>query len=90
MTARWRYFGSADELSEADDLTTLDAVNYFDVVGNWQVLGNTKLQFGVNNLFDKDPQIVTDAPSGEGNGNTFPGVYDALGRYVYAGVTVTF
>ncbi|MDR9768229.1 TonB-dependent receptor [Shewanella baltica] len=90
LTARWRYFGSADELSEADDLTTLDAVNYFDVVGNWQVLGNTKLQFGVNNLFDKDPQIVTDAPSGEGNGNTFPGVYDALGRYVYAGVTVTF
>jgi len=25
-----------------------------------------------------------------GNGNTFPQVYDALGRYVFAGVTVDF
>jgi iron complex outermembrane receptor protein len=28
--------------------------------------------------------------AGAGNGNTYPQVYDALGRYVFAGVTVEF
>lgn len=93
VTARWRYFGAADQLEpDADpaDLKELSAQNYFDLVGNWQALENTKLQLGINNLFDREPPVITDAPSGEGNGNTFPGVYDALGRYIYAGVTVTF
>ena len=31
---------------------------------------------------------VSNAPFG--NGNTFPQVYDALGRYLFAGVTVDF
>ena len=46
---------------------------------------------GVNNLLDKDPPIIASGIlSAFGNGNTFPGVYDALGRTVFAGATVTF
>ena len=29
-------------------------------------------------------------PTGPCNGNTYPGTYDALGRYVFAGVTLDF
>ena len=29
-------------------------------------------------------------PTGPCNGNTYPGTYDALGRYLYAGVTLDF
>ena len=50
-------------------------------------------RFGVNNVFDKDPPIVGQNAklSGTfGNGNTYPNVYDALGRYFFAGFTGNF
>jgi outer membrane receptor protein involved in Fe transport len=52
----------------------------------------TTLRMGVNNLFDKDPPIVLagHGPSGQLNGNTFPQVYDALGRYLFLNVTQSF
>jgi outer membrane receptor protein involved in Fe transport len=47
------------------------------------------LRVGINNLLDKDPPIVggDDAPA---NGNTFPQVYDALGRYIFGTVIARF
>jgi iron complex outermembrane recepter protein len=51
---------------------------------------NKKLTFtlGVNNLLDKDPPITgTSGPSIFGNGNSFPQVYDALGRRVFLNLT---
>jgi outer membrane receptor protein involved in Fe transport len=53
----------------------------------------------VNNIFDKMPPLTTsgdaggggsDCPAGPCNGNTWPGTYDALGRYLYAGITLDF
>jgi iron complex outermembrane recepter protein len=57
-----------------------------------------RMQIGVNNVFDKQPPIVSDGgggfgsdcPVGSCNGNTFPGIYDALGRYFFAHATVQF
>jgi outer membrane receptor protein involved in Fe transport len=68
----------------------IDAQNYLDLSANWQAHENVSLRLGVNNILDRDPPIIVNAPSGTGNGNTFPGFYDALGRYVFGGVTVTF
>jgi outer membrane receptor protein involved in Fe transport len=45
------------------------------------------LRLGVNNIFDKDPPLNG---ASLGNGNTHPQVYDALGRYMFAGFTVDF
>jgi outer membrane receptor protein involved in Fe transport len=48
---------------------------------------------GVQNLLDRDPPTVgtTDLPGPPtGNGNTFPGVYDSLGRYIFGEVTAQF
>lgn len=85
LTGTIRYMGEAEELN--DGPTDLDAVTYLDVAASWDVMDNTTLRFGINNLFDEEPEIVPNAPSGIGNGNTFPGSYDTLGRYIFAGVT---
>ena len=46
---------------------------------------------GVNNVFDKDPPLISQSNlGGFGNGNTFPGTYDQLGRYVFVNLTADF
>ena len=50
------------------------------------------LQLGVNNLADKAPPLVVggDCANALCNGNTYPGVYDAMGRYLFAKITAQF
>ncbi|WP_196139327.1 TonB-dependent siderophore receptor [Aliikangiella sp. G2MR2-5] len=84
ITGTVRYFGDVDELNNGP--TDLDAQTYFDIGATWDVASNTQLRFGIKNLLDDEPPIVPNAPSGVGNGNTFPGSYDTLGRYVFAGI----
>jgi len=47
---------------------------------------------GVNNVFDKDPPVIggSNLPGVAGNGNTFPQVYDSLGRFIFGQLTVQF
>ena len=47
---------------------------------------------GINNVLDEDPPLggQGSVPTAVGNGNTFPQVYDALGRYVFMGLTAKF
>jgi iron complex outermembrane recepter protein len=68
---------------------TLEAQNYFDLAGTWQVRDNARLRFGMNNIFDRDPPLSTIVGT-TGNGNTYPQTYDALGRYVFIGLTANF
>lgn len=72
--------------------TKFDAQNYFDIAGNWQPKDNVNIRFGVNNVTDEDPPLSTNTHvgAGFGNGNTFPQVYDATGRYVFFGTTLDF
>ena len=72
--------------------TILDEISYFDIAGNWDVLENTRLRFGINNVLDTDPPLSTNTHvgAGAGNGNTFPQVYDATGRWIFVGATVDF
>ncbi len=66
--------------------------DYFDLTTSYQVYKGIGLRLGVNNLFDKDPPILpTNAlTSAFFNGNTYPQVYDTLGRFVFANITVDF
>ena len=49
------------------------------------------LRAGINNLFDKDPPAIAQGLlSSFGNGNTYPGVYDPLGRMIFVGLTAKF
>ena len=101
ISAQWRYFASVknDTLSDDPDLNggdgpvsdagdaKLSSRSYFDLALTARLAQRLNLNMGVNNIFD------TDAPvngMGLGNGNTFPQVYDALGRYLFAGFTIDF
>ena len=78
-------------------MSHIPAYNYIDLAGSFNVYQNVRLELGVNNISDKAPPMVVGAdcsiasPSGANcNGNTFPGVYSAMGRYLFATVTATF
>ena len=86
----WRYFSAVHApvsagLAPAD--SKLAAASFFDLAFTARLQQRLNLRLGVNNILDKDPPIAGDTaiPS-----NTFPQVYDALGRFFFAGATVDF
>lgn len=77
----------------------IGAQSYFDLSINASVGKSLSWRLGVNNLLDKEPPLVTSGSGAFGasacagtvcNGNTYPGTYDALGRYIYTGVSLDF
>lgn len=99
LTFTWRHVSSVKhETSSANPLLngTVDPVmakfpsmNYFDIAAKYDVTKNLSLRLAINNLFDKDPPLaVTGAPFG--NGNTYPVMYDALGRRISLNLTASF
>jgi iron complex outermembrane recepter protein len=106
LSAAWRYFSSVDLDSTSSDVDLraanqatlppqslkIKSQSYFDLASTFNVGDSFTFRLGMNNLLDKAPPVVgSNALTGvTGNGNTFPQVYDALGRYIYAGVTLDF
>jgi outer membrane receptor protein involved in Fe transport len=101
----WRFFGQAtntlNDPKTPDYLVGLNpipdaripTISYVDlrVSYTWDKI---TARVGVNNVLDKDPPTIDTANSG-GNqifaeSNTFPSVYDTLGRYLFLNVTVDF
>ena len=101
---QWRMVGKVEhERNSSDDALNgalpqlsnkVDAQHYFDWATTYSFGDHYNLRVGVNNILDNDPPLFTSAagscPAGPCNGNTYPGTWDALGRYVYAGVTLDF
>jgi len=103
LALTWRHMDSVKiDASSSNALLAGDYVpiqaemgkrDYFDISGSVNLTKKITLRAGVNNVFDKDPPIgdstgVVGAPFG--NGNTYPQVYDALGRKIFASITVQF
>ncbi|WP_198019741.1 TonB-dependent receptor domain-containing protein [Hyphomonas sp. L-53-1-40] len=92
VTGTWRYFAEV-EIEGGDDGTingTLDAQNYLDLSGSWNATDYMSLRLGVNNLTDEEPPLSSVVGTAPGNGNTYPQVYDAFGRYIFMGATFDF
>jgi outer membrane receptor protein involved in Fe transport len=71
--------------------------SYLDLSGSYSfseagVVKSINARLGINNLLDKDPPLVgqSTCPAVFCNGNTFPQVYDTLGRFVFLGLTADF
>ncbi len=103
FTVRWRYLGgvTVDTLSPDPDLNvpgaapTVDekikAQSYFDLLFALPIKDSMTLRIGVNNIFDRDPPIISQASlGGFGNGNVFPGTYDYLGRNIFINLSADF
>jgi outer membrane receptor protein involved in Fe transport len=100
LSLTWRYFDSVT-LTRASDQALLkgqsnpvdrelDAQNYIDLAASWTVWEKYTMTFGINNIMDDDPPVSAQVGAGFGNGNTFPQVYDAFGRYVFMGLSAKF
>jgi outer membrane receptor protein involved in Fe transport len=85
----WRHMAEVEDLNGNLDLPETD---YFDVSGLYEFNESATLRLGINNITDEAPPIAGNAagPSINGNGNVFPGMYDALGRYMFVGATFKF
>ncbi len=113
MAITWRYISGVDVTFSSDNPLisggyapsdgSISAQQYFDLAFQWNATKNFTLRAGVNNIFDKDPPLVSSTantggtglpsvagPSTFGNGNTFPQVYDTLGRTLFVNVTAKF
>jgi outer membrane receptor protein involved in Fe transport len=111
ISAQWRRVGKvrAETLQNNETVGSennfgpglrIKSQNYLDLSGTYTLLDRINLRFGVNNVLDNDPPLVTSGnagvsgtnlcPTGPCNGNTYPGTWDALGRYLWAGATIDF
>ena len=93
LMGRWRYFGKVKEDVGTDILvSSIKAQNYFDTTLSFNIEKSFTFRLGVENLFDKQPPVVgSEAGSTTHNAaNTFPTVYDVLGRQFFAGITAKF
>jgi iron complex outermembrane receptor protein len=106
LSFAWRYLSSVllDKASTEPGLAgafsphdrKIPSQSYFDLALTARIGDHYQFRLGVNNIFDREPPIfgstggLSECPSTFCNGNTFPGTYDALGRYIFAGVTLDF
>lgn len=100
LGATWRHVrGTKLDSTNVDISPTLDfepgdeslsARNYLDLVANWQISPIFTLRAGMNNALDKDPPVTGVVADVFGNGNTYPQVYDALGRHIFLNLTTKF
>ena len=101
ISGRWRYLSATEfeRTSSNSDLAAaffpLDArvpsQSYFDLALTARVQDGFTFRLGANNLLDREPPVLsaTASPIGSfGNGNTYPGIYEANGRYIFVGLTV--
>jgi outer membrane receptor protein involved in Fe transport len=103
MAVTWRHINKiANETTSSNPLLAastpatdreLASRDYFDIAASWNINKIFTLRAGINNIFDKDPPIVSSIladPSIFGNGNTFPQMYDTLGRLVFVNAVAKF
>jgi outer membrane receptor protein involved in Fe transport len=83
-------FGSRDASEFA--VVTIDSQNYFDLAGTYEINDTWSVRAGIQNLLDEDPPIPGNDWGGtqEVSGNTYPSVYDPLGRKYWFGVKAAF
>ena len=73
------------------DFNKIKARNYYDLTSKFGVSDNLDITVGVINLLDSKPPIVGSQAGGLNNaGNTFPSVYDAVGRRYQATASLKF
>ena len=70
----------------------IPAYDYFDLAVRFTPTEHFELSLTVDNLFDKDPPLVGSGVGGTSfnSGNTFPTIYDPIGRAFTIGARVKF
>ena len=100
LAVTWRYFQGVDIETTSDNPLLKGTVrdvekhfasaNYIDLAAAYTINKQFVLSGGLNNVFDRDPPLTSKFGTGQGNGNTFPTMYDALGRKLFLNLTAKF
>ncbi len=87
----WRYEGAVNIDSGVTGTADshIPSYSWFDLAVQWRVKDKYTFRVGCNNIMDIQPPIIGSADGGN-NANTYPQIYDPLGRYLFAGVTADF
>ena len=93
----WRHLGSAkiEEPQVAgtfEEFRKIGSFDYIDLNVGYNVTKKIKVSALVSNVFEKDPPVVGNeaGTTASNSGNTFPSVYDTLGRVYSFGVSAAF
>jgi outer membrane receptor protein involved in Fe transport len=91
-SVRWRHLPSIMSLAELTNpnATFEPAGTYdiFDVSGRYVFAEKWQLRFGIDNLFDRDPELTFADAVTSAAGTTNASQYDILGRRAYVGFSV--
>ncbi len=86
LSTTWRYYGDVTNGGTAIG-STLPEYNYIDLGASINLKNDLVLRAGIDNVLDDDPPMTAVAGT---NGNTYPQIYDSLGRFMFVGVTKKF
>jgi iron complex outermembrane recepter protein len=99
LSINWRFIQGTDlDTNDSDpDLAAgfdefnshIPSVSYFDLSALWRLGTGTTFRAGINNIFDKEPPLISTEVSGTGGPNTYP-TYDTLGRQAFLGISQQF
>ena len=98
VSAQWRHFGETErELPERTPTSfvpflTIDSFDYLDLYASYRIRDRYLLSFGAMNVTDEEPPVVGNeaGDTAFNSGNTFPGVYETLGRTYTFQVNIGF
>ncbi len=103
LSSQWRYNGAVSSdvtKSYVDNATSafpfdshISEQSYWDATVDWKITDHYRLTVGCNNVLDTLPPLVGSSTGGNNsfyNGNTYPGVYDAVGRYIFMNLVADF
>jgi iron complex outermembrane recepter protein len=103
LSLNWRHIGKMDSEFTSSKSGVADPTkvfpqdshipnyDYLDFDASMDVTEHVNVRLGINNLTDKQPPVVGLTASPQLiNGNMVAGMYDSLGRYLFAGVTAKF
>lgn len=93
----WRRIGALEAQSNEAaalfaDFRSIDAQNYFDFSAGYQINETARLSGHVRNLTNENPPIIGNdtGTTSFNSGNTFPSLYDTLGRVYSINVNLSF
>ena len=93
----WRHLGSTNVeqpqvSSTFAQFQTIKSYDYLDLSASYKYDSHFSVQASVVNLLDKNPPVVGNeaGTTSANSGNTFPSVYDTLGRVYAIGFNVKF
>ncbi len=95
LSVLWRWLGEADddviENNGVDPTTisvpTIDSINYVDFTASYDFTESFRVNLGFRNIFDEQPTFLG---SQQQQANTFPELYDVIGRRVFVSASYAF